>query len=78
MTDPDSAELDAIKELKASPGYALVVERINEELERKRSAFETLPPSMPDSFRHTKGYVQALRMVLTIPEILANELKEQK
>jgi len=76
VTDPDSAELDAIKELKDSPGYALVVERINEELHRKRQILEMLGPEQ--HFARTQGYIEALRMVLTIPEILANELKEQK
>ena len=76
MTDPDSAELDSIKELKDSPGYSLVVERINEELERKRHNLEFVGPEL--YFIRTQGYIEALRMVLTIPEILANELKEQK
>ena len=76
MIDPDSAELDAIKELKHSPGYALVVERITEELERNRIELEFR--ATPELTEFIRGYIKALRIVLMIFEILENELKELK
>jgi len=76
VTDPDSAELDAIKELRRSPGYQLVETRIKEELHRKRLLLEMQGPELP--FAKTQGYIEALKTVLAIPEILENELKELK
>ena len=70
MTEPwDSGHLDAINELKESPGYALVVERIQETLEQLRNDLEK---GASDS---TRGQCKALRMVLTIPEILKSEIQ---
>jgi hypothetical protein len=66
----DSADYDAILELERSPGYALVVERFRQELERKRTELELV-----SSGSFERGQIAAIRMVLTIPSILKGEAK---
>ena len=73
MTEPDSAEYDAIRELRQSAGYELVEERIYVELNRQCIALEQ--PAGGEQTEFIRGYIKALRTVLTIPEILENELK---
>ena len=70
MTEPyDSSDLDAINELMESPGYALVKERIQAEIERLRDHLER------QADETVRGQCQALRVVLTIPEILKSEIQ---
>jgi hypothetical protein len=70
--DYDSADLDAILELERSPGYALVSQRMSEELDRRRSHLETDPG---DGFLRAQGQVSGLRTALAIPGILKAEIK---
>lgn len=73
MTEPwNSADLDAMLELESSRGYALLVERINAEMERNRLYLEADPG---DGFLRAQGQVKALRTVLAIPGILKAEIK---
>jgi len=69
-----TADLDAVVELQRSPGYALVVERINQELERRRHELEQ--PIGIEGTSLARGQVQALRTVLSIPQILQQEMKK--
>lgn len=71
--DYDSADLDALLELERHPGYALVVERLKEELERQRVECEQ--PSSTWSTHVAQGQVRALRVALAVPEILKGEIK---
>lgn len=73
--DFDSADLDALKELRRAPGYALVAARIRHEIERKRDELEHQQISERDS-SFTRGYIRALRTVLDYPQILMDEVKQ--
>lgn len=74
MTEPyDSSDLDAVLELERSRGYALLVARTGEELERQREECER--PSSTWTTYYAQGQVKALRTVLSIPEILKAEIK---
>jgi hypothetical protein len=66
----DSADLDAMLEFDRSRGWGLVQIRIREELERKRAALEN--GGDPERVR---GEIASLRVVLTIPGILREEIK---
>jgi hypothetical protein len=68
-----SAELDAIKELRRSAGWELVKERLQEELERRRTALES--PQDMQTTDTTRGYIAALRLAVMVPEILEMEFK---
>jgi hypothetical protein len=70
---PDSAELDAVKELLASPGWGLVAERIRTEIERRRNALEGDLEVVATV--KARGGLAALRMVLELPGILRQELE---
>lgn len=71
----DGADLDAILELQASPGYRLAIKRLEAELERRRVHLEQdcdLPLTA-----YTRGYIAALRLWLQIAAILTQEIKAQ-
>lgn len=68
----DSSDLDALEDLKRSKGYELVEERIFDELERKQLELEG--DLGIESTWLIRGYIKALRMVLTIPDIRASEI----
>jgi len=67
---PDSAELDAIIELQKHPGWALVCQRVSEEIERLRDQLEN-QPNLVD----TRGQIKGLRLALTIPGIRRDEIE---
>lgn len=69
----DSADLDAVLELQRSPGYALVVQRLGETLERKRLELER----DGEDVQLLRGEISALRVALAIPDILKDEIKAQ-
>jgi hypothetical protein len=69
----DSADLDAILELIESPGWALVKKRIAKEIERRRDRLEREGVDV----EWIRGELAALRMVLTIPESLKEEIRSQ-
>ena len=73
---PDSAELDAIIDLEAHPGYLLVVDRIADEINRSRNALES--PKDLEETAQLRGYIKALRMVTGIPQILKEELRKEQ
>lgn len=68
----DSGDLDAIRELKHSPGFALYSKRVNEELERRRLELETA-----EKHEYVRGLVRSLRIVIDIPAFLEDEIKSQ-
>lgn len=76
MMDYDSGDLDAVVELDHSPGYVLVTKRIREMIERKRTELEGIgwDQCLTEAAR---GYVKALREVLTIPDVLRSEIQGQ-
>jgi hypothetical protein len=72
-TEPyDSADLDAIEELERSLGWALVVERIQMQIERERTDLEK--DGDPAKLR---GSIAGRRNVLTIPGILRDEIERE-
>lgn len=74
MPEPyDSADLDAIRELRRSRGWALVSERLQDAIEITRNELEMrgAEPQYP------RGMIRGLRLALEIPGILADELKRQ-
>ena len=75
----DSGSLDALADLSVSPGYALVRERIEKEIERKREDLETVPANLrgAGSIEGLQGHIKALRTVLAMPGILKSEIKGQ-
>jgi hypothetical protein len=73
--DITTAELDAIRELRSHPGYHLHTARIHAMIGRRRDEFEQ-DQSMERTWR-IRGYLAALRDVLTIPEVLKEELAAQ-
>ena len=75
MTDPDSADLDALQELVRSPGFQLYAARINEELERRRAELETAEKL--EAIKGSQGLIKGLRIALEIPGILIEEVKAQ-
>jgi hypothetical protein len=70
--DPDSSELDALVETVRSRGYELMRARVGVVLEKKRSELETDIGAEQTAF--DRGYIAALRMVITIPTILHEEI----
>lgn len=72
---PDSAEIDALKELERSPGYQLVVNRIAEMILRR--CFELEGELDEPKTNRIRGEIKALRDVLTIPEVLKGEIQQQ-
>jgi hypothetical protein len=72
METPDSSELDALCDTVRSRGYELMRERILTALENKRSELETDLGVEQTAF--DRGYIWALRMVLTVPTILRDEI----
>jgi hypothetical protein len=70
----DSGDLDAILELERSRGYALVMERITDELERQRLQCEQ--PSETWTTHYAQGQVKGLRTARAIPEILRAEIRD--
>lgn len=64
----DSEDRDALLEMEGSRGYALLVGRINKEIERSRDQME-----LGSAPKRLRGYISALRMVLNLPNILKNE-----
>lgn len=75
MPEPlDSSDLDALEDLKRSRGYELLRERIDSELEARRRAIET--DLQPEQTWAMRGYIRALRVVLSLPEILQHEISK--
>ncbi len=71
----NSEKLDAIREFQRSPGYELFEERIHHELDRRRKALEE--PADIQETASLRGAIGALRLVLTIPEILEQEFHQE-
>jgi len=69
----DSGDHDAILDMERSPGYALFVERINAELQRRQAELELT--ATIDSTQFCRGTIYALRTVMQIPTILKGEIK---
>ncbi len=72
---PDSADVDAIAELKVSLGWTHVEERIRQELVRRQEELEQLCD--PPLTNYIRGQIASLRTVLDIPAILEDEFKGQ-
>ena len=72
---PDSSDLDALKELVRSPGWALVSERMKHQIRLMQSALEAAK-DMADVAR-CQGSLAAMRLVLRLPEILQDEVKSK-
>lgn len=71
--DYDSGDLDAIAELEASPGWALVKGRILEVLENERQGLER--PAGKAATNNRRGRILATRTILDIPSILRQEIR---
>lgn len=73
--DPDSSDLDALRELVRSRGFELFIARVREELERYRVECEH--PSDSWVTHVAQGAVRALRTVFDIPSILILEITSE-
>jgi len=69
----DSGDVDALLELERSRGYQLVCDRILQQLDCHRGRLEA--ELLPAPTQYERGYIAALRMVLTVPKILKGEIK---
>lgn len=70
--DPVDSDLDDVRELGHSKGYALVVSRVHVMIERLLARLEQdLGPQETFSIR---GQIKAYREMLTIPESLTREI----
>lgn len=76
MTDPlDSADFDALQELeRLSRGWELVRSCIQQEIARRGTELES--DSDPTATAKIRGAIEALRLVLRMPEILKQECHE--
>lgn len=70
----DSSDLDALEELKRSRGYELVRERILGELAARCRELEN--DWGAERTAGLRGYIRALRVVLTLPDILSDEISK--
>jgi hypothetical protein len=70
-----TADLDALSDTVASPGYRLFRARVESELERLRRELERPLEAMKTD--QCRGSIHALRIVLEIPQILRDEMKNQ-
>jgi hypothetical protein len=68
-------DLDALYELRASSGYRLIEGRLTGELERHRRELER--PADERTTAMARGAIAALRMVLSLPSILEDEIKSE-
>ncbi len=66
-----SADLDAMSDLVASPGYKLLRDRMEAELERRRLELEQRGAEA----QYCRGQVAGLRTALATPQILSDEIK---
>jgi hypothetical protein len=73
----NSEKRDAILELERSKGWGLVMQRIDEELERQRKALEAQNTDVWQT-EGLRGSIKALRMVLSIPGILKEEFAKEE
>ncbi|MBZ5578240.1 MAG: hypothetical protein LAP40_16885 [Acidobacteriia bacterium] len=71
----DSADLDAVKDLERSPGYALVRERVTAEIERLGRELEGDLDA--EKTAKLRGQLRAYRTLLTIPGILKSEIERE-
>jgi hypothetical protein len=67
----DASDLDAIRELTASAGHALVHMRISSEITRLREELER--PQTEDRTNVLRGMITGLRTALEIPGIIEDE-----
>lgn len=72
--EPDAGDLDALEELERSRGWALVKERIKSELDRAGRELEG--DFGPEKTNKQRGYIAALRMVLSLPGIRKAEISD--
>lgn len=76
----DGDDLDALAALEIHAGWRLVRERIEQQLEARRRSLEEL--CAPDLTAYSRGQINALRVVLDLPNILREEaaiaLKERR
>lgn len=69
------ADQDALSDVLIAPGYRLLKNRVEAELERRRAALEVRQDEARTG--ECRGQIWALRMVLDIPQILREEMKIQ-
>lgn len=78
MSQPESrtmAEYDALLEMERSAGYRYYVTQLNVELERESRRLEK-PAGQPETDR-LRGFLQALRFVLDLPESLRTQIYQE-
>lgn len=71
-----SESLDAIHELRHSPGWHLLIGRIIPERDRKCQELERAGTTERTS-DFNRGFVAALRMVLRLPELIEDDAKAE-
>lgn len=76
---PDSHEIDALESMECGAGWLQVGGRILEVIERRRDELERVPLNLrgPGGAEYLQGFIAACRMVLTLPEAISDEIKQQ-
>jgi hypothetical protein len=72
---PDSSDLDALRELVRTPGYALLVERIHFSIACAQKALEE--DAGAERTWLLRGQIRAWRIALKMPEILKDEISNE-
>lgn len=71
----DAIDAERFRDMVASPSFALLAARINEELERRRLSCERAEGA--DLFR-AQGAVSGLRSVLAFPTMILKEIEGKR
>ncbi len=69
----DAGDLDAIRELRSSPGQVLVYMRITDQIQLRQAKLEQ--PLDHDRTNVLRGEIAGLRTALELPEILEGEAR---
>lgn len=70
---PDSAEMDALREMLRSPAWGLMIGRIHAEIDRRH--WELEKPLDIEKTSTLRGLIAGLRIALNVPIILIDEIK---
>ena len=72
---PDSSDLDALREMQRSPGYGLLVGRIESTIDGLHKDLER--NSTIENTCWLRGEIAAYRTALTLPDILKGEISQE-
>lgn len=70
---PDNLDLQQLTDTIVSPGWALIVKRVEQAIDAKRNQLEV--PATHEDIRHLQGVIAGLRCALAIPAHLRTEIQ---